>query len=425
MLSSKDKEYLRSLAKKVREISQDPIWEEKKDLWKKKNSLVKTRPLVLCSLPEEVWPEIIPQSEIKIEDSFYRDFEWYFLKQIYRWSNIKDDEIITDKIYIPIVYEFNDWIENRERPYSGDGKKAMAFHPVIHEYNDLRKLRKPQLKFIDYEETEQKLEMANNIFGDILTIIKGRPFSSDTDNNVTGWGLSAIDLLCELRGMENIFYDMVLEPSFVHEAMEFITDGLIHYLSILESEGLLFLNNNEFIDHSNTPLGSNGLAITDKLPGSNYDSNNIKLTNIWGYLMAQEFSEVSPDMHKEFVLNYQKPIGDKFGLTSYGCCEPNDKKWDNIFNTFQNLRELSVSHVADLLVAAEKIKDKYVLSWKPRCTIINENNEVIEKEMKKSLEILKDCHAVICLRDNLTLFGDPEKAGNWTKIMMKASEKYI
>src|SRR5664280_2581585 len=46
-----------------------------------------------------------------------RDIEWTLLKSIYHWENIKDDEVITDRIYIPLHYRFTDWWEGRQRPY--------------------------------------------------------------------------------------------------------------------------------------------------------------------------------------------------------------------------------------------------------------------------------------------------------------------
>ncbi|HEB29795.1 MAG TPA: hypothetical protein ENI15_02830, partial [Spirochaetes bacterium] len=61
------KKTLRGLAKKVDEISQHPINNENKKLWRSLNSLKKTRPLVLCSIPSETWPEIIPESTLVCE----------------------------------------------------------------------------------------------------------------------------------------------------------------------------------------------------------------------------------------------------------------------------------------------------------------------------------------------------------------------
>jgi hypothetical protein len=157
---------------------------------------------------------------------------------------------------------------------------------------------------------------------------QGLPTTSDTDNLAKGWGWSAIDILCELRGLENLYMDFILAPEFVHEAMEFITQGILEYKKTILENGWLKLNNFSYVRQANTPLGSNGLSITDELPGRDY-SGTVRYSDLWGYSEAQELSDVSPEMHLEYVLPYQKRLTSDFGLLSYGCCESNDKKWDN------------------------------------------------------------------------------------------------
>jgi len=424
-MNPQEKKVLRELAKKVREISQHPIWDEKIRLWKDKNSLKKVRPLILCSLPDDAWREIIPETQFVSEDPFIRKYEWDLRKRIYRWENIKDDEIINANVYVPTEREITDWIEGRTRPYSGQADRSARFAPSILEYSDFKKLKFPEVE-IKRDKTKANLNQLEEIFGDILNVIEGEPFYAATDNDVFGWGNSLIDILCELRGLENVFYDLALEPDFIHDTMEFLMEGTLKYLDVLERENMLSLNNNEFICSSNTPLGSNGLACIDELPGDKFDINNITTSNLWGYFQAQEFSSVSPQMLEEFVLPYQSKIARRFGLNCYGCCEPNDEKWDIIFNGMPNLRELSVSHASDLEIAAEKIKSNYVFSWKPHPSemIATYDEEFIRREMKKAFETTKECCVIACLRDNQTLFGQPERASKWTEISMEIAMEY-
>ena len=124
MLSSSDKKILRDLAYQVNEITLNPKWDEKRELWRKKNSLEKTRPLVLCSQPDEVWPEFVPRQSLQVEDKLFKEYEWYLRRRLYQNQYLPDDEIIHRKLYVPIIYSFSDWIQGRKRPYSGDGKRA-------------------------------------------------------------------------------------------------------------------------------------------------------------------------------------------------------------------------------------------------------------------------------------------------------------
>lgn len=126
-------------------------------------------------------------------------------------------------------------------------------------------------------------------------------------------GATAFDVLCELRGLENVFYDLYSAPEFIHEAMDLLTRGTLGYLDDMESENLLRLNNNDYIYASNTPLGSKGLACTDELPDDGHDPSHIKTKDLWGYTQAQEFAQVSPENHLEFVLPYQEKIAQRFG----------------------------------------------------------------------------------------------------------------
>lgn len=424
-MTGSTKEYLRMLAKKLRDVTEDGKWGEKRELWKKKNALKKTRPLILCTLPTEAWEELVSYEDCKVEEPFLREYELFLLRQLYRARHLRDDEIIEPVLYAPLNYRFSDWYEGRKRPYSGDRHRSECFHPVIVEYSDLKKIRKPELISVDEKKANEQYELLSEIFAGILRVEQGAPTTSDTDSYVKGWGYSAIDVLCELRGMENIYMDMVLAPEFVHEAMELITQGIIGYKHTVAEHGWLRLNNMSYVMAANTPLGSNGLSISGELPQAGFDGRNVRYRDLWGYSMAQEFSEVSPEMHAEFVLPYQKRMTEDFGLLSYGCCEPNDKKWDNIFQTFENLREVSVSHCADLEVAAEKIKGNYVFSWKPNCSVIAVYDEgIIRSRLREGFEKTKDCHVVCCLRDTITLFGHPERVERWTDIAVETAEEF-
>ena len=87
------------------------------------------RPLVLCAIPEEAWYELIPESELHINDDLFSGYEWELKKRIYRWEHIKDDEIISDKLYVPICYRLTDWIDGRiRRQYYGASSCLSSAH---------------------------------------------------------------------------------------------------------------------------------------------------------------------------------------------------------------------------------------------------------------------------------------------------------
>ena len=90
-----------------------------------------------------------------------------------------------------------------------------------------------------------------------------------------------------------------------------------------------------------------------------------------------------------------------------------------------NLRELSVPYSCNLSIAAEKIRDKYVYSWKPRATMVTMFDERESyNEIREGFEIARDCHVVLSMRDTQTLNGKPESISRWTEIAMQLAKEY-
>ena len=306
-VNTEEKKILRELAKKVRAISQEPVWDQKRKLWKDKNALRKVRPLVLCSLPEAAWDEIVPESTMVVKDPWFRRWEWELRRRYTGGSTSRTTRSSTPRFMFPWrAPSPTGWKAVCARTRAGRIARA-GFAPSLIEYSDLKKLRFPELT-VDRKASAEHLGIARDVFGDILEVIEGEPFYGGTDSTVLGWGNGLIDVLCELRGLETVFYDLYSAPEFVHEAMDFLMRGTLGYLDAMEKENLLCLNNNEFMYLSNTPLGSNGLACSDQLPGSSYDPAHVTTRDLWGYTQAQEFSEVSPECHEEFVLRHQGPL---------------------------------------------------------------------------------------------------------------------
>jgi hypothetical protein len=140
VVTKEEKAHLRALAGEVKEIAEKPLWDEKRGLWKSANALRKVRPLVLASLPDAAWRELIPDKDLVVRDAHLRTIEWDLRKRIYRWKYIKDDEIINSTLYVPIERAVTDWIDGRVRPYSARADRAEKFTPVLLDYRDLGKM---------------------------------------------------------------------------------------------------------------------------------------------------------------------------------------------------------------------------------------------------------------------------------------------
>jgi hypothetical protein len=419
-LSTREIHELRNLAKKVLEISQHPVQKENIALWKSLNSLKRVRPLILCTVPGEIWSELIPEAALAIEDPYYRRIELELRKRIYKWEYIKDDDVITSRIYVPVIHAVSDWVDGRIRPYTGDARHSGKFEPCIEHFDDLKKLKYPQLQ-VDKKLSLELLEKTQDILGDILRVVDGAPYTAGNYHSTLGWGTSLIDILVEMRGLEKVYMDLYDNPDFIHEAMELLYKGTEHIFDRFEEENILRRNNGESV------VGPGGLGFTDELPEDGCGNEKPVTTGVlWGYAQAQEFSEVSPEMLEEFVLPYQSKMLKRFGLNYYGCCEPNDKKWKIIKNHIPNLRAVSVSPWADHETAVEEIGNNYVYSWKPNPStmITTFNEDFIRSEIDRVFRMTKDCCVAVSLRDTQNIEGNPSRLAKWTAIAKEIASEY-
>ncbi len=411
--SDRDKEVLRSLASKVAEIAALPEQEEKKKLWKKHNSLEDTRPLIFCD-PENGWNEIITEDQIQCKNDIARHWEVTLRKELFWGELMGDDKVIEPYFNIPHVYDESGWGLKEKRlggeinVYRLDGG-SYTWDPPLKDYKDIEKLHFPEIA-INYETTAKVLNLAEEVFGDILKVRL---------KTIWWWSLGLTDDLVYLRGMDKILYDVYDHPEELHKLMSFLRDGTINKVNYLEENGLLSLNND------GTFVGSGGYGWTDELPQKDF-SGKVRTTDMWGMSESQVTVGFSPQMFEEFVFQYQLPLIQRFGLNCYGCCEPLDSRWD-IIKKIPNLRRVSVSPWANVEKMAENLQNKYIFSWKPSPSDLAKpkiDKDSIRKKIRDTLEITKkfNCKVEIVMKDNHTLGKNPQNVIDWCKIAKEETE---
>jgi len=158
MITKEDRKILRDLAKRVAEIAELPIMEERRNMWKQHNQLKRVRPMILV-FPEGSWRELLPESVLQCQGESARQIEWELRRRIYQYENIHDDSVIEKKWTVRKVIKNTGWgLEPRHKP-SSQNTGAWGFDPVINDYNDLKKLRFPEVIY-DEKETIRRLEEA-------------------------------------------------------------------------------------------------------------------------------------------------------------------------------------------------------------------------------------------------------------------------
>ena len=407
-ISIKDRGVLRKLAERISELASRDIEKEKRALWYNHNALKTERPLIFCD-PENGWNEIITEDQMECENSLARRWEVILRKELFWTEKICDDKPISPYFDIGHTYTMNDWTEEHTLFHGGSSGGSYKWDGLIKSIEDLDKIRTPKIE-IDYETTDETLNLAKDVFGGLLEVrLKGIWWLS--------FGLTQ-DLikLIGLSEMLMFFYD---KPELIHKIMKKLKEGYEERLVFLEKNNLLFLNND------GSYVGSGGLSYSRELPSKNFDGIHVKPIDMWGFAESQETSGVSPSMFEEFVFKYQLPFLSRFGLNSYGCCEPLEKRW-YIVKKIPNLRRISVSHWADKEKMAELLENKYVYSLKPTpadLAVPVMNKEMIREKIRNYLEITKGCVVEIIMKDNHTLGKNPENLINWVKIVREEISK--
>jgi len=406
--SDKEVSILQELAKKVLELANRPEENVKAELWTAHNDLEETRPLIFAD-PENGWNEIITQEMILCNDPLARVWEMQLRKEVFWGTEMGDDKVIEANFNVPFYYKDSKWGIHEEKIGGDDGGSYTWKTPITDYERDFENLRFPEIK-IDKEQSEKVFHYAEDLFGHILNVRK---------KGIWWWTLGMTWDYINLRGLENLMMDFYLNPDWVHRLMSFLRDGTLKKLDFLEQEGLLTLNT------EGSYVGSGGFGWTKQLPSKGFNPMQVKTMDMWGFADSQETVGIDPAMFNEFILPYQKPILDRFGLNCYGCCEPINKRWDYV-KTIPRLRRVSISPWADRAESHEMLGNDYILSMKPSPTPLSQttiDEDEIRRSIREELLAVKGGIVEVLMKDNHTLGKNPEHIKRWCRIVREEINK--
>lgn len=409
MYSKEDIAILRELARKVADLAADPINDVKRELWKTHTALKPSRPPLFLS-PEGSWEEILP-SMVRCETPEGKWLERELLMRIVRGDLLKDDTPIVNRIDIPIcsVPANLDWGLQMQFTHSADQRGAWRYKEVIEEPEDWKKMRMPEL-IVDEKAVRERVQGLQEVVGDIL------------DVRMTGcnwFSFHMMNTYCKYRGMTNMMMDLILEPEMVHDVISFFTEGTQRYINQIRDANLIALNN----DHTYHYTG--GVGYTDELPKAGFDPDHVRFDDVWGAAEAQEFAQVSPEMHEEFILQYERKLLENFGMNGYGCCDDLTNKMEGVMK-IKNLRRIGICPWADIEKCADQMGKNYVLTWKPQPSYLaNEHfdDDMVHNYLAESLRKSKHGQVEIILRDTHSCRNEPERFARFRKCAYKAIEE--
>jgi hypothetical protein len=406
MIESHDRGILRDLARQVAEIAARPEMDSRRQHWSAHNSLRSHAPMLWIS-PEGAWIELLPEESLTCRGAHARGIERSLRQRIYAFEHFQDDGVVEAEWIVPAGSgwepEHTGWGLEPVRVESSEARGAFRIEPVLRGPEDVKKLRYPELVY-DEKDHDLRLARAQDLFGDILEVKR--------KGSVTvSYHLWAQYIY--LRGETDYLTDFVDRPEMVHEVMRFFTDGHKRLLAQLVERNLLSLNN----DNSYHSSGGNGY--TDELPAPGFDPARVRPCDIWASAESQELAGVSPRMHREFALQYERELLEPFGLNGYGCCEDLTRKLEDVL-ALPNMRRVSISPFANVDRCAEIMKDRAIFSWKPQPAHLTGafQAEAIRAYLRHTIDVCQANHCVleIILKDTHTCEHRPERFDEWTRI---------
>ncbi|MBC7236143.1 MAG: hypothetical protein H5T69_09890 [Chloroflexi bacterium] len=413
-ISPHDRDILRRLAEEWATAAADPVQAERADLWRRLNRLERVKPLIWIN--EIPWHEMNVNEELTLrcEAPFCRQHERTLRQTLYQWRHMPGDMTIEPVFYSPLVIQDTGFGIDEEvdivRTDEASDIVSRHFHEQIDSEADLAKIKMPRVTH-DAEASERNFQALSEAIGDIVRVEKrGAP----------GFWFAPWDELIRWWSVEKAMIDLVLRPELVHAAMERLIQAYLTRLDQYEAQGLLSLNNN------NVRVGSGGYGYSDELPQPDFDPAHVRPIDLWGCGTAQIFGAVSPAMHEEFALQYERRWMERFGLNYYGCCEPLHLKVD-MLRSIPRLRKISMSPWADVDIAVRNVGDEFVFSHKPNPAIFAEDIWKPAKARQMLVNVLertRGCCVEVIMKDISTVRYQPQRLWEWSVIAQEVTAQY-
>ncbi|NLZ35870.1 MAG: hypothetical protein GX897_00115 [Clostridiales bacterium] len=403
-----DKKILRSLVSELIPIAEIPENNtDKIEKWKKHIRLEGEKPMVFV-FPDGSWDELLPYGSLRCANPAARTLEYELRKRLIRHKYIRDDVPITADVEVPKAIRNTMWgVAPKQERVPGRGAYRMV--SIIEKPSDWKQLSAPVITH-DEKQSEADFDFIRDAVGDLTPVqLVGR---KKFNFHMMHW-------YCDYRGLDNLLYDLYDEPEMVHDVMRFFADGIKSMLRQYEEQNLISLNNDRTFHFTG------GVGYTDLLPQPDYEPDRIRLCDVWGAAEAQEFAQISPEMHEEFVLQYEREILEPFGLNGYGCCDDLSEKLDGVLK-IRNLRRVAVCPWADIAKFVPVLGKNYIMTWKPMPMPLagdEFDTELVRKELENGIRKARGGVLELILRDTHTCRNKPERFGQWVEIARRAIDE--
>lgn len=400
MILQKDREILREVARQQLEAANSEKNLARVELWKRHNDFRGERPIVHVEL-DTFEQEVIPQ-RLRCESEEGRALETALYRNFLNLTLFDDDWVVPD--YFPVYWHagFTPFGHAIKRTFaSGENAVGHHFEYLVSDLEDDWDKVGKSTWGVDRAGTQADFDRAQEIFGDILPprMVMNGLYAVPTQDVV------------HLMGMENMCFAMYDYPELFHKMMDQLTDDYLEYFDFLAKEKLLLPTTGHQL------VGQGSRCFTTELPSDSVSGPG----DVWGFMDSQETVSISPDMYGEFIFPYYKKVAERYGLLSYGCCEPVDPVWKYV-GTLENLRKVSCSPWCNEEIMGENLRGRRTIFHRkpsPNFLGVGEtlDEEGLREHIRKTLRAAQGCELEFTQRDVYTINHDEEKVRRFIAII--------
>lgn len=404
MTPQQERDLVRDLARRYAELAHSEEYERRRARWRAVNGLRQPDRAPVWMRPAGVWSELLPDSDLQCSDPHLRGVERHLRMDLIH-DDLGDDHVFEPWWDVPAAFDCDSehlWGLPTQVLAESTDRGGWRYDPPLKTPEDFDRVTLPTFTYNE-QRTNQALERADDLLGDILPV---RRTAGPRVHHILG---AHVD---QLRGLGEMMLDLYVQPQLIHRLMAKLLEGCLRELRTLEGTGLLTPNNHGGMQ-CNDPI--NG----DPAPGE------VRLHHLWGGSNSQEFDEVSPAQWEEFLLNYQKPLLQQFGLTWYGCCEDLTQKIQGVLS-IPNLRVFVCSAWTDLDQVIAAVGQRYCIMWRQSAAEVTLSSDLqkVEQHLDEGMRKLQGHYYQVVLRELQTLGGHPRRLHEWAKLAIAKAEAH-
>ena len=339
--------------------------------------------------------------QMQCQDPMARRIEERLLHNFYNMQVLDDDKVVAPYFGVWWDLDLKPWGFEVKKEVASDGGLGQHFNEQVQELGEeIDKFRPSEFK-IKVDETNEYFKAAEDAFGDILPV-------KHVGKSLTCW---LTQDLVHIMGMQNMCYALYDYPDEFVQVLNQLADDYLKFFEEWRDSGLLYPT----AGYEECNQGS--ICLTDELPSE----GPVDLNQIWLHMDSQETINVSQEMFESMVWDSYKKVADRFGLVSFGCCDPLERLWPCL-SQLKNLRKASISPWTDEAYMGEVLAGKKIIYQRKPSPNYLGVSEVLDEDawrdhITTTLKYAKDCTVELTIRDVYTIHNNVDKAKRCVEIM--------